>query len=80
MSLLVKAETFLRVNHSPHDNGHQSHNGFIQTVEEVSQRSTLLFHVSNDETEAHGEHHQTQSIDSIHCSQNRYHLLMFDFI
>ena len=48
---------------SPDDNAHQSHDGFVQAVEEVAQRPSLLPHPAQHEAEGCGEHHQAQSID-----------------
>lgn len=60
--------------HLPHDDGHQPHDGFIETVEEVFEWLTLLPHAANNQTEAHGEHHQTKSVHSVHCTWHWDHL------
>lgn len=63
--------TFL---HLPHDYGNQPHDGFIETVEEVLQGLSLFPHAPDDQTEAHGEHHQAKSIDSINHPWHWNHL------
>ena len=50
----------------PHDYGDQLHDGFIETVEEVLEGQPLVPHAPDDQTEAHREDHQAESIDSIH--------------
>lgn len=77
---LLKAENFPTLNHSPHDNCNQPHDGLIQTVKEIPQRFSLLLHASNDEAKGHGEDHESECIDSINRSQHWYHLLMFDVL
>lgn len=50
----------------PHDHGHQTHDGFVKRVKELSQGLPLLLHVSNHESEAHGEDNESQGIDPVH--------------
>lgn len=66
--------------HVPHDDGDQSHDGLVETVEEVLERLALFPHAADDQTEAHGEHHQAQSVDPVHRSRHRYHLLSSDLL
>lgn len=77
---LLKAENFPTLNHSPHDNCNQPHDGLIQTVKEIPQRLALLLHVPNDEAKAHGEDHESERIDSINRSQHWYQLFSFEFL
>lgn len=66
------------ISYLPHYYGNQPHDGFIETVKEVSQRLPLFPHVPNDQTEAHGEHYQAQSVDSIYRTRHWDHLLPCD--
>lgn len=59
----------------PHDYGDQPHDGFIETVKEVLEGLSLFPHAPDDQTEAHGEHHQAESIDSINRPWHWDHLL-----
>lgn len=59
----------------PHDYGNQPHDGFIETVEKVLEGLPLLPHATDDQTKAHGKHHQTESVDPIHFPRHWDHLL-----
>lgn len=63
----------------PHNDGNQAHDSFIEAVKEIPEELTLLFHVANYQTEAHGEDHQPKSVDPIHLTWHRDHFLSGDF-
>lgn len=82
MSVLVNS-LFINSIHSsihqswylPHDYGDQPHDGFVETVKKVLEGLSLFLHAPDDQTEAHGEHHQAQSVDSVHRPWHWDHLL-----
>lgn len=59
----------------PDDDGHQPHDRFIQAVKEVPEGLALLLHVADDQTEAHGEDHQSEGIHSSRGAGHRDSLL-----
>lgn len=63
---------------SPHDDGNQAHDRFIEAVEEIPQELALLLHVTNYQPEAHGEDHQPKGVDPIHLARHWDHLLPRD--
>lgn len=61
--------------HSPYNYSHQPHDGLVETVKEVFQGLSLLLHVADDQTEANGEDHQAECVDSIDRPRHWDHLL-----
>ena len=41
---------------------------------------SLLLHAADDQTEADGEHHQAEGVDSVHRPRHRDHLLPADLL
>lgn len=50
--------------HPPHDDGDQTHDGLIEGVKKVPEYLALLLHIPNDQAKTHGEHDQSEGVDS----------------
>ena len=66
----------LSASYSPHNNGNQPHDSFIQAVKEVSEWPPLIAHAADDQTEADGEDHHAQGVHPVHRPRHRNQLLV----